>query len=120
MKNIEEINDLINNYIEGIFYGDVIKLKACFYKNTCIHGHIKGVNYVKTVTEYLESVKNRKSPKDVNEVFNMKIIGIDSTYKIAMVKVHMPMLGYNYYDYLSLFKRNDAWEIVNKVFIHVE
>ena len=63
---------------------------------------------------------NPKTKNDLKEVFRMKTIGIDIIGNISMVKVHLPMLGYNYYDYLSLTKLNNDWKIVNKVFAHVE
>lgn len=119
-ENIREIESIINNYFEGIFHGDVSKLENCFHKNVVIYGDIKGVEYLKSVKEYLAGVKNRQSPKDLNEVFKMKIIGIDIMGKIAMAKLHVPMLGYNYYDYLSLVKINNNWKIVNKLFTHQE
>ncbi|MBG6130236.1 hypothetical protein IWQ47_001681 [Aquimarina sp. EL_43] len=119
-EHIKEIENLITNYFEGIFYGDVTKLESCFHKNVYIYGDIKGVDYLKSVTEYLEGVKNRQSPKDLNENLKMKIIGIDIMGKIAMAKLHLPMLGYNYYDYLSLAKINNNWKIVNKLFTHVQ
>ena len=117
--NYKEIEHLIINYFEGIFYGDVAKLKECFHSNTHIYGDIKNVDYLKSIEEYLEGVKNRQSPNDLNEEFKMGIIGIDIMGKIAMVKLHVPMLGYNYYDYLSLVKDDKSWKIVNKLFTHV-
>ena len=117
--NIKEIEHLIANYFEGIFHGDTKKLEACFYQNTHIYGDINGSDYEKNTQEYLEGVKNRQSPKDLGEPFKMKIIGIDIMGKIAMAKLHVPMLGYNYYDYLSLVKTNNDWKIVNKLFTHV-
>ncbi len=119
-EHIKEIEDLITNYFEGIFYGDITKLESCFHENTYLYGDIKGADYLKSVTEYLEGVKNRQSPEDLNETLKMKIIGIDVMGKIAMAKLHVPMLGYNYYDYLSLSKIKDEWKIVNKIFTHVE
>ncbi|AUP78109.1 nuclear transport factor 2 family protein [Flavivirga eckloniae] len=119
-ENIKNIENLITNYFEGIFHGDIIKLEACFHKNVNIYGDIKGVDYLKNINEYLEGVKNRQSPKDLNEDLKMKIIGIDIMGKIAMAKLHVPMLGYNYYDYLSLVKIDNTWKIVNKIFTHVE
>ncbi|TPN88763.1 nuclear transport factor 2 family protein [Aquimarina algicola] len=119
-ESIKEIESIITNYFEGIFHGDWAKLKACFHKNVAIYGDIKGVEYLKSINEYLEGVKNRQSPKDLNETFKMKIIGIDIMGKIAIAKLHVPMLGYNYYDYLSLAKVNDGWKIVNKLFTHEE
>ncbi|WP_109300182.1 nuclear transport factor 2 family protein [Aquimarina sp. AU474] len=119
-ENIKEIESLIIRYFEGIFHGDTIKLETCFHENVYIYGDIKGVDYTKSINEYLEGVKSRQSPKDLKETLKMKIIGIDIMGKIAMVKLHVPMLGYNYYDYLSLTKIDDNWKIVNKIFTHVE
>ncbi|WP_103070602.1 nuclear transport factor 2 family protein [Aquimarina sediminis] len=118
-EDIEEIQNLITNYFEGIFLGQVDKLGSCFHENVYIYGDIKGVGYIKSIKDYLEGVGNRKSPNDLKEYFKMKIIGIDIMGKIAMTKLHVPMLGYNYYDYLSLTKINDDWKIVNKIFTHV-
>ncbi len=119
-KNVKEINTLITNYFEGIFEGDIKKLEICFDEKAHIYGDIKNTDYLKNINEYLNGVKSRQSPKDLNETFKMETIGIDIMGKIAMVKLHVPMLGYNYYDYLSLSKIGDNWKIVNKIFTHVE
>jgi len=119
-EKIKEIENLITNYFEGIFYGDSDKLEACFHKKTTIYGDIMGEEYIKSVGDYLEGVRNRKSPKEQNEIFKMEIIGIDIIGKIAMAKLHVPMLGYNYYDSLSLTLIDNNWVIVNKIFTHVE
>ncbi|MDY8136256.1 nuclear transport factor 2 family protein [Aquimarina sp. 2201CG5-10] len=119
-KSVIEIEKLVENYFKGIFYGDTLKLENCFYKNVDIYGDIKGDEYSKSVKEYLEGVKNRQSPKEQGETLKMSIIGIDVIGKIASAKLHLPMLGYNYYDYLSLAKINNEWKIVNKLFTHVE
>ncbi len=119
-KKLKAIETIINNYFEGIFFGDIAKLESCFHENVYLYGDVKGVDYLKSLEEYLEGVRQRKSPKDLNETFKMEIIGIDIIGKIAMVKLHVPMLGYNYYDYLSLSQTNGDWKIVNKVFTHVD
>ena len=119
-KNIKEIENLIANYFMGIFNGDRAKLEACFNENVNIYGDIKEAEYFKNIKEYLDGVQKRQSPKDLGEPFQMKIIGIDIMGKIAMAKLHVPMLGYNYYDYLSLAKIDSNWKIVNKIFTHVE
>lgn len=119
-ENIKEIESLITDYFDGIFQGDVNKLENCFHSNVNIYGDIKEVDYSKSVNEYLEGVKNRQSPKDLNEPFEMKIIGIDIMGKIAMAKLHVPMLGFNFYDYISLSKIGSNWKIVNKIFTHIE
>ncbi len=119
-KEIEAVEQLITNYFQGIFHGKAQLLQECFHDDTLIYGDIKGKDYLKNVPDYLEGVRSRKSPEDLKESFAMKIIGIDIMGKIAMAKVHVPMLGYNYYDYLSLSKIKGDWKIVNNVFTHVE
>ena len=119
-ENIKEIENLIANYFMGIFNGDRVKLEACFNENVNIYGDIKEIEYFKNIKEYLDGVQNRQSPNDLDEPFQMKIIGIDIMGKIAMAKLHVPMLGYNYYDYLSLAKIDSNWKIVNKIFTHVK
>ncbi|NMH89640.1 nuclear transport factor 2 family protein [Flavivirga algicola] len=118
-EHTKEIEGLITNYFEGIYYGDVTKLESCFHENAYLYGDINGTDYLKSVTEYLEGVKNRQSPKDLNEPLKMKIIGIEVMGKIAMAKLHVPMLGYNYYDYVSLANIKGEWKIVNKIFTHI-
>ena len=119
-KNLKAIETVIGNYFEGIFFGDIAKLGSCFHENVYLYGDVNGVDYLKSLEEYLEGVRQRKSPKDLNETFKMEIIGIDIMGKIAMAKLHVPMLGYNYYDYLSFSNLKGEWKIVNKVFTHVD
>ena len=120
IDNIKKIESLINNYFEGIFYGDTIRLQTCFSENAFVYGVINTIQYSKTVNEYIESVKLRKSPNDLGEKLKMTIIGIDIHGKIAIAKLHVPMLGYNYYDYLSLVNLESNWKIVNKIFTHIK
>ena len=117
--NIRAIETLIQQYFDGIFNGDIEQLKSCFHKDSYLYGDIKTVDYVKPIGVYLAGVQDRKSPKEMGETFNMSIIGIEIIGKVAMAKLHVPMLGYNYYDFLSLACIEDKWIIVNKLFTHV-
>ncbi len=119
-EHIKHVENVIDNYFEGIFFGDTEKLRSCFHENVILYGDINGSTYIKTLTEYLNSVRERQSPNDLKEPFKMETISIDIIGKIAMVKLHVPMLGYNYHDYLSMTKINDQWKIVNKIFTHVD
>lgn len=117
----EKVETLIKHYFEGIYEGDIPKLQAVFDENVIIYGDMNNkVPYCKTIQEYLEGVQSRKSPSDLGEVFLMQIISIEIIGTVAMVKAHVPMLGYNYYDFLSLTVVDGNWKIVNKLFAHVE
>lgn len=117
----EKIGRIIRQYFEGIYQGNITKLQAVFNKDVIIYGDLNNdIPYQKTLSEYLEGVKTRKSPKELGELFRMKIISIEIIGKVAVVKAQVPMLGYNYYDFLSLTVVDGSWKIVNKLFAHVE
>lgn len=121
MKNeITAIQKLIDNYFEGIYYGKIDKLESVFHKKSLLFGDIKGQPYLKSVAEYLESVGNRESPHQKGERFEMKTISIEIRNHIAFLKLEVPMLGYNYCDYISLIKNDGQWQISNKLFTHVD
>ncbi len=119
-NRIKEIEAVVSDYFKGVYQGDVELLRSAFSKNAILYGDIKGEPYVKELDPYLESVKQRKSPKDLKEDFKMEIVGVELMGRLAVVKAHLPMLGYNYYDFLSLYYADGKWSIVNKLFAHVE
>lgn len=115
-KNATEIHAVIKNYFEGIFYGDVNKLESAFHPQCLLYGDINGQAYFKPLQEYLTAVKNRKSPSASGEEFKMKVLSVEILNQVAYVKLHCPMLGYNYYDFIAMSKIDDKWVIVNKLF----
>ena len=114
------IEEIIKSYFEGIYHGDVQKLKGAFAPAALLYGDIKGQEYFKTLNDYLEGVQNRKSPHELGEDFRMEILSVEILGNVATAKLHVPMLGYNYYDFLSLCLTGNEWKIVNKIFTHVE
>lgn len=115
----KEIHDTLDLYFQGIFRGDIGMLEKAFHPQALLFGDIDGQPYFKTLSEYLETVKNRQSPLQRGEPFRMKTLGIDILGNNAIARLHVPMLGYNYYDLLSLSKTGDRWQIVNKLFSNV-
>ncbi|WP_294733947.1 nuclear transport factor 2 family protein [uncultured Flavobacterium sp.] len=119
-ESIIDIQGVIFEYFSGVFEGNVTQLKNTFEPNAILYGDIKGEPYLKSFQDYVKGVADRKSPKELGEEFKMKIISIEVFGNNAMVKAQLPMLGYNYYDFLSLTKLNGDWKIVNKLFTHQE
>ena len=113
------IQNTINTYFEGIYQGNINHLKSAFHREALLFGDINGDPYFRTLDQYLEGVKNRKSPKELGEAFHMKTLSIELLGLIAIAKLHVPMLGFNYYDILSFSKIEGKWVIVNKLFTHV-
>ena len=119
-SKVRQVNEVVKNYFEGIFHGNVEQLKSSFATTAYIYGDINGAEYAKSLDEYLGGVAARKSPSELGETFEMQLEGINFIGNNAMVRAHLPMLGYNYYDYLILSIVNNEWKIVGKIFSHVE
>lgn len=119
MQDHQEVHDVLDVYFTSIFQGDVARLGTTFHPRAILSGEVKGQPYYKTVDEYLEVVKNRKSPQDLGETFGMKVLSVEILGPIAFAKAHCPMLGYNYIDFLSLVRLDGRWVIAAKIFTHV-
>jgi hypothetical protein len=119
-EEAQELFTTIQHYFDGIFYGDWEKLQSVFHPRSLLFGDIKGQPYLKNLDEYIEAVRNRKSPSSLGESFRMKIISIEILNHAAYAKLHCPMLGYNYYDHIALNKIEGKWLIVNKLFTHCD
>jgi hypothetical protein len=119
-KYSNEIKILVSSYFQAIYNGNSDKLENAFYPQAMLFGDIKGETYFKTVADYIDGIKSRRSPMDLGEEFKMEILAIEIIGTVATVKAHVPMLGLNYYDFLSLSLIKGEWKIVNKLFAHVE
>ena len=119
-KHSKAIESVISDYFRGIYTGDTGKLEGVFYRNAELFGDVKGEPYFRTFSDYLDGVRNRKCPEELGEDFRMEILSMEVIGSIAMVKAHVPMLGFNYYDLLSLHFLDGEWKIVNKLFSHIE
>ena len=119
-KEKTAVDQVIKAYSDGIFLGDVALLRRAFAPTAILYGDLPGTTYEKPLEEYLNIVAERKSPKELGETFDPQVLSVEIWGNVGYVKAHVPMLGYNYYDFLSLFKTKDGWKIVNKMFIHVD
>ena len=109
----------LSNYFKAVFYGDVELLRSTFQPQALVMGDINGQPYAKSLNQYIEGVKTRKSPHELDEAFRMEIVSVEIINSIAVAKAHVPMFDKNYYDLLSLNKINGKWLIVNKLLTNV-
>lgn len=119
-QSAQEIQSVIKQYFDGIFCGKTDLLQEVFHPQALLYGDIEGRPYFKTLGEYIEGVKNRQSPHALGEAFRMKVLSIEVLGRVAYVRLHCPMLKFNYYDYLALNESDGRWRIVNKLFTHVD
>jgi hypothetical protein len=117
--DITEITDIVavaNAYLRGVYTGDSAALARLFDPGAQVYGEIDGQPYHKSIATYLEGVASRQSPQQLGEPCRMDILALDSLGSIANVKLHSPMLGFNYHLYLTLRRLDGKWRIVNKTF----
>ena len=115
-ENSSAIIETLDIYFRGIYEGDVtLLIDKVYYPGTLLFGDVKGQPYFKTLSQYLEGVKNRQSPKDSGKPFKGEIISIEIVNSIAVAKVRVQMYDFNYSELLSFHKLDNRWVIVNKM-----
>lgn len=117
--HLDSIANVVEAYFQGVYTGDTGVLSQLFDVDAQVYGENSGQAYHKPISAYLEGVAARKSPKELGEPYRMQTLAIDSLGPIANVKLHSPMLGFNYHLYLTLRQLDGKWAIVNKTFVNL-
>lgn len=111
-NDYETIIGILNQYFDGLYEGDVDKLRAIFHEDAWL----KGNDYRKSRDEWLEAVANRPIPRVEGMAYNFNIKSLEVIGDQAMAKVDVPLLAAHFIDFLSLLKEDGEWKIVNKLF----
>jgi hypothetical protein len=120
VTDIEDIGALIQRYFDATWRGDVAQLRTVFDPRAIVAGEVNGQPYWKTIDAYLEGVANRKSPAELGEPVEMELLMLDVQGNIATAKLHVRMLGFNYYNYFSIVRQHDRWLVVTKTLTNIE
>lgn len=118
------IKDVIQeSYVEGLQNeGDALKIDSGFHPGFNLLGIGKGDNIWKLPIytwkeNALNDAKNGKKPRTGDEEVTVNFVSVDITGTAAVVKLEF-FVGKKktYIDYLSLYKFESGWKIVNKIF----
>jgi hypothetical protein len=120
MKDTNEIVELVQRYFDATWRGDVAQLRTVFDSRAIVAGEVNGQPYFKSIDEYLAGVANRKSPAELGEKVEMELLTIDVQQNIATAKLHVRMLGFNYYNYFSIIRQQDKWLVITKTLTNVQ
>ena len=116
IKDYHNITELLKSYFDGLYDGDVDKLRLIFHEDAWL----KGNNYRKTRNEWLDAVASRPIPRDEGMEYNFNIQAIEIIGDQAMAKVDVPLLAAHFIDFLGLLKEDGQWKIVNKMFTIID
>ncbi len=111
-EDAQIIETLLHDYFDGLYEGDVTKLRNIFHDDAWL----KGNNYRKSRDEWLAAVAPRPIPKDEGMYYGFKVISLDIVDDQAMAKVDVPLLAAHFIDFLGLLKEDGTWKIVNKMY----
>jgi hypothetical protein len=110
------ISDVLESrYFKGIYEGDVALLSTVYHPGTLFLGDVKGQPYAKDLSQYLDGVRNRQSPKNSGKPFKGEILSIKVVNSIAIVEVKVVMYDFVYQEFLSFHKMDGKWLLVNKM-----
>jgi hypothetical protein len=117
-EDLKLIEETVQLYLDGLYYGDVEKLKLAFHPTASVAGYFKGVPSLVPLDAFLKRVSERKSPKESGEVYDMRIASIDTKGQVGFVKVEDLYIGLRFTDYLALYKVDGKWRIICKGYHH--
>ncbi|WP_321923943.1 nuclear transport factor 2 family protein [Paraburkholderia guartelaensis] len=120
MNDSNEIVELVQRYFDATWRGDVEQLRTVFDPRAIVAGEVNGQPYYKTIDEYLAGVAIRKSPAELGEPVETELLMLDVQQNIATAKLHVRMLGFNYYNYFSIMRQRDRWLVITKTLTNVQ
>jgi len=112
------IEETVQLYFDGLYYGDVEKLKLAFHPAATVAGYFKGTPNLVPLEAFLKRVAERQSPKEAGEAYDMRIASIDTKGQVGFVKVEDLYVGLRFTDYLALYKVDGKWRIISKGYYH--
>lgn len=116
MNNHRAVLDLVEQYLRGIYEGNVAQLRAVFHPDARVQDMVTGTFRSRSADEYIRGVASRQSPAAAGEPFTMSPISIDVLGDMAVATAELRFLGNHYFNVLSLLRTDGRWLIVHKSF----
>ncbi len=109
------IASAVQDYFDGMMYGDETRLRRAFHGDAFIIGHFQDELEWLSLDAFTEFCQQERQLAD-GDPYEARIESIEVTGDAAVAKVANLYLGIWFTDYLSLLERDGSWRIVNKVF----
>lgn len=115
-SEFQSVMTLVQDYFDGLHYGDVSKLRAIFHPDA----FLKAPDLRRSLEEWLGAVASRPVPDKQGLPYDFKLLSIEIIKDQAMVKLECPLFEHAYIDFLGLLKENGRWLIVNKMYTDLQ
>jgi hypothetical protein len=117
MTDLDEILSTIQNYFDGLYHGDIEKMRRAFHPCCHLYSGMEGGIQDESAPDWFRRIQNRASPASEGALRRDRIVFIDLNGSgSALVKVQVQAPSGRYSDYLSMLKLREGWRIVAKVF----
>jgi len=114
-SEMEKINNVLYDYIEGTANGEPDRLKKAFHKDFNLYFVANDTIRVWSGKRYIENVKEGVKSNRIGKVIS---IDYEKDAAIARIEILMPSRKRIYTDYLMLLKVADKWQIIHKSFTY--
>lgn len=112
-SEIEQINSVLYDYIDGTANGEPDLLKRAFDENFNLYFVREDSLQVWSGKQYVANVKPGQKSNRIGKVLS---IDFEGNAAVAKIEILMPARKRIYTDYLMLLKVNKQWKIIHKSF----
>lgn len=117
----KEVAGAVQVYLDMLYTGDAALAEAVFHERAQLCTIENGAPLFRSVAEYREVLRGRKSPSSMGAEREEHLVTIDlSSPTQAMVKVQMRINQSVISDYLTMFKLGQEWRIASKTYYRVD
>jgi hypothetical protein len=116
----EGIRKFMDDYFDVLHFQDMDLFDKVFHKDCVLYSAQGGTLSIRPYEVYRDQVANRKSPYELGESRNDKVLMIDQISPIlAVVRPQLTMFGGLMQDYLNIVHMDGQWWIVAKTWERV-
>ncbi|MEO1251339.1 MAG: nuclear transport factor 2 family protein [Pseudomonadota bacterium] len=117
MSALSEIENVIEEYLDGLHRADTERLKSVLHPKAVYGTADEATPLIRGMDEYFAEVAKRVSPASQGEKRNGVIDRIDiAGENTANARVRCTMNGRDFVDFLSFIRTEGEWRILSKVF----
>lgn len=114
------IRKLMDDYFDALHFQDMEVFDRVFHKNCVLYSAGDSELSIRPYETYREAVVNRKSPNELGESRNDKVLMVDViSPTLALVKPQLTMFGGLMQDYLNLVFLDGQWWVMAKMWERV-
>ncbi len=114
-SEMEKINTVLYDYIEGTANGEPDRLKSAFHEDFNLYFVANDTVRVWSGKRYIDNVKPGAKSNRIGKVIS---IDYENDAAIARIEILMPSRKRIYTDYLMLLKVANKWKIIHKSFTY--